>query len=469
MQGGNEPREPALWGGALRIFKFSAPFCLGETRHYFKQCDLFHSFHAIVEVQFGGLARFDQAVNNYKDNLNSLYRHPDLTLTIDKALRNVIVSAYSHYIDSWPMNGACVGHCVVLMKSMLQFAMHYGRYRCWQCYLITQHRRKGIPPSTPLPAINLTAPLTDKEENLKPEQINVTHVSVMDLLGNPGNPLYAEPHSMAEHFNAMTAGTHAIGDLPGQTHCKDDDATTRVYKDEAKQVHQKILRCLDMRVMDGDLVVLTCLRTPTLILPTGRFVKMYYDPDAQGQYTSQFPTGGQGFMQPQGDIRTSIMPRDFQELPTDVREVVDQYFHKEELERRADLDEEEYMSTDTEAAETVWQLQLHCPTAAASLQVAVHEALAPATAAWLQEQEYYYDSDDSVLDIDEQHPKLAERVVQWQATQWGATSIPLWQPSDFGQQEWSPCDKLPDLREMLNQARGARVAGQVPVQSVAPM
>ena len=47
------------------------------------------------------------------------------------------------------------------------------------------------------------------------------------------------------------------------------------------------------------------------------------------------------------------MPRDFHELPANVREVVDQYFHREQLERRADLDEEEYMSTDTEAAETV--------------------------------------------------------------------------------------------------------------------
>ena len=149
-----------------------------------------------------------------------------------------------------------------------------------------------------MPAIDLTALLDDDEENLKPEQINVMHVSIMDLLGDPGNPLYAEPHSMAEHFDAMTAGARAIGDLPGQTRCKDDDATTCVYEDEAKQVRQKILRCLDMRVMDGDLIMPTCLWMPTLILPAGRFAKMYYDPDAQGQYASQFPTGGQGFMQP---------------------------------------------------------------------------------------------------------------------------------------------------------------------------
>ena len=205
----------------------------------------------------------------------------------------------------------------------------------------------------------------------------MSHVSVMD----PGNPLYAKPLSMAEHFNAMTAGTHAIGELPGRTHCRDDDVTTCIYKDKAKQVCQKILRYLNMRVMDRDLIVPTCLRMPTLILPAGCFAVMYYDLDAQQRYASQFPTGGQGFMQPQGDIRTSIVPRNFCVLPADVQEVVDQYFHREELERRVDLDEEESMSTDMEAAETVRQLQLDSPAATASLQVAVREALALATAA----------------------------------------------------------------------------------------
>ena len=380
MQGSNECWELTIWGGALEIFQFSACFCLGETRHYFKQCDLFDIFHAIVEVQFGGLARIDRAMHNYRDNLGSLYHHLDLTLTLDKALRNVIVSAYAHYIDLWPMNGACLGHCTILMQNMLKFTMHYGRYRCRQCYLVTQHRRRGLPPSMPLPAIDLTALLTDKEENLKPEQMNVSHISVMDLLGDPSNPLYAKSHSIAEHFDAMTAGTRAIGELPGWTHCRDDDATARIYEDEAKQVRQKILRYLDMRVMDRDLVVPTCLRMPTLILPAGRFAVMYYNLEAQGQYASHFPTRGQGFMQPRGDIRTSIVPRNFCVLPTDVQEVIDQYFHREELERRVDLDEEESMSTDMEATKTVRRLQLDSPAVTASLQVAVHEALTPATA-----------------------------------------------------------------------------------------
>ena len=51
------------------------------------------------------------------------------------------------------------------------------------------------------------------------------------------------------------------------------------------------------------------------------------------------------------------------------------------------------MSTDTEAAETIRRLNPQCPESTESLQVA-----------WL---EYYYDSDDLMLDIDEQFPELA--------------------------------------------------------------
>ena len=221
-----------------------------------------------------------------------------------------------------------------------------------------------------------------------------------------------------------------------------------------------------MRVMDGDLVVPTCLRTPTLILPAGRFVQLYYDLDAQGQYASHFPTGGQGFLKPRGDIRTSIVPRNFRILPADMREVVDLYFHREGLETEKNQESDDCMSTDTEATNTVRHLQLHCLAATASLQMAVCEALTLATASRPQE-EYHYDSDESVLDLDEEYPDLAEWVMQWWAARQSATCAPPWQPSNFGRPEQSHFNKLPDLRELLNQAEEARACKWVPVQLVA--
>ena len=84
-----------------------------------------------------------------------------------------------------------------------------------------------------MPPIDLAALLDEEEENLKLRHINVMHASIMDLLGDPGNPLYTEPHSMAEHYDTMLVGTHALGDLPECTHCRDSGTMARVHEDEA--------------------------------------------------------------------------------------------------------------------------------------------------------------------------------------------------------------------------------------------
>ena len=60
------------------------------------------------------------------------------------------------------------------------------------------------------------------------------------------------------------------------------------------------------------------------------------------------------------------------------------------------------------------------PVATASLQRAVRDTFAPATAPRPQDpEEFYYDSDDSVLDLDEEYPELEECIKEWQATRRG--------------------------------------------------
>ena len=51
------------------------------------------------------------------------------------------------------------------------------------------------------------------------------------------------------------------------------------------------------------------------------------------------------------------------------------------------------------------------PVASASLHAAEHETLAPATAPHPEEEEYYYDSDNSVIDLDMEYPDISEHVV----------------------------------------------------------
>ena len=132
-----------------------------------------------------------------------------------------------------------------------------------------------------------------------------------------------------------------------------------------------------------------------------------------------------------------------------------------------DADDDQEMSTDTEAAVTVRRLQVSDPMAMVLLQRALHDMLTPAKALRPQDpEEFYYDSDNSVLDLDEEYPGLGECIIEWQATRRGATSLPGWHPPNFGQLEQSCYEKEPNLWEILNQARQARAAGNVLVQSV---
>ena len=52
--------------------------------------------------------------------------------------------------------------------------------------------------------------------------------------------------------------------------------------------------------------------------------------------------------------------------------------------------------------------------ATALLQRPVHDMLMPATALRPQDlEEFYYDSDDSVLDLDEEYQGLGECIIEW--------------------------------------------------------
>ena len=81
----------------------------------------------MVSVEFGGLTELARAVDNYRDNINTLYRNSDqFSLVPERVLRNIVVAMYARYIDLFPVSGTCVSHRALLMYSMLEFAMLIG-------------------------------------------------------------------------------------------------------------------------------------------------------------------------------------------------------------------------------------------------------------------------------------------------------------------------------------------------------
>ena len=114
------------------------------------------------------------------------------------------------------------------------------------------------------------------------------------------------------------------------------------------------------------------------------------------------------------------------------------------------------------------QPRLNClhvgdPVASVSLQAVVHESLVPATTPQPAGQEYYYDSDDSVVNFDAKFPDISEQVVEWRAARQAAAPLPLWWPHNFGKVKRACYKREPDLREVLNQTRQQRMVANIPV------
>ena len=76
----------------------SASLCLGENPSLGKLLDLRYSFEALVNAEYGGRNHLHFAMQNYVVNVKKEGSGVS-GITYEKALRNLIVSMYGHYIN----------------------------------------------------------------------------------------------------------------------------------------------------------------------------------------------------------------------------------------------------------------------------------------------------------------------------------------------------------------------------------
>ena len=299
----------------------------------------------MVVIEFGGLKELADVADNYHTNINKLYGNfHEFTLAIDKVVRNIVVSMYTHYIDRWPINGACVGYQALLMRSMLEFTFIYEHY----CHCERQLKRFN--PAADDPWLSVKALMKDDEEEIRRADMFCMFKTGMDIMGDANSTLYAEPSSMAQVYDMMYAGACDIGLLPPRS-CKTKKETSDVYKQERMELLRKILSYKDCRKMDCGIVMPTCLRTLMLVLPLSECMRRYHSLHLQGLFAHKYPENGFGFIQPRGDLRDSIVPPDFRRLPDLATEAL-QTLSREDATPRPSPN----ASTDTEATTHVHRL-----------------------------------------------------------------------------------------------------------------
>ena len=137
----------------------------------------------------------------------------------------------------------------------------------------------------------------------------------MQLLGEPDGVLYAEPLSMAQHYDLMVAGSCHIGYLPERSARKTAEDVATLFLRERGELLARIRSYVDNRTIECNIIVPTCLHTPVLILDPKECMRRYHHPTLQGAFPTDFPINGFGFVQLRNDLRRSIIPPNFRELP----------------------------------------------------------------------------------------------------------------------------------------------------------
>ena len=178
-----------------------------------------------------------------------------------------------------------------------------------------------IDPSDPW--LTIEALVKDPEEDQHSAQMEVIFEGAMQLLGDPDRVLYAELSSMVQYTTILWWRAHATSGTyltvpPARLLKVLPSCTSR----RGGELLNKIDSYLDNCRMECGIIVPTCLHTPVLILDPKECMRRYHNPELQGAFPTQFPVEGFGFVQPRNDLRRSIIPPHFRELPTMVAAVM---------------------------------------------------------------------------------------------------------------------------------------------------
>ena len=120
----------------------NAGICLGETRTDTLNClDLCYSFKVLCQAEYGGTRQLHNAAKNYAHNYGLSARlHQNRRIPYKRALRNLVVLMFSHYVNHLECTGSLEGHRTLMVHECLFVVAALGRYHHWQRQVSHQDR-----------------------------------------------------------------------------------------------------------------------------------------------------------------------------------------------------------------------------------------------------------------------------------------------------------------------------------------
>ena len=253
----------SYWLSSQRTCCYDARICLGETRTNTLNCfDLCYSFKMLCWAEYGGTRQLHLAAKNYTHNYAySTGIHQNRWITYERALRNLTVLMFSHFVHQLENSGSIEGHQTLIVHECLQVAAALGRYHRWQCRVNLQE-------------ISSENANWNKIPTVAKGYYRFKYSPALTLLGNAQNPAYAHPKLLGCCYNKVYYNGQFIGDLPARGKLPTEEQSKKVYTQEYQEVVTRIENSLDLTEESPSYpMVPTSLVNPDIVLPHSLFLE----------------------------------------------------------------------------------------------------------------------------------------------------------------------------------------------------
>ena len=260
LTGGGIVNIISYWPASQRTRWYDARICLGETRtDTLNRFGLCYSFKMLCQAEYGGTCQLHLAAKNYMHNYSLSTRlHQNRWIPYERALRNLMVLMFSHYVHQLESSGSLEGHRTLMVHKCLQVAATLGQYHRWQCRVSHQEKSENAD--------------WDKVLAVAKDDFRHKYSLALMLLGNAQNPAFAHPKLLGRCYDNVYHNGRLIGDLPARGKPPTEDQSKKIYTQEYQEVVAQVENILDlMEESPSYSIVPTSLVNPDIVLPHSLF------------------------------------------------------------------------------------------------------------------------------------------------------------------------------------------------------
>ena len=261
LTGGGIINIISYWPASQRTRRYSACICLGETQtNTLNRFDLCYSFKMLCWAEYGGTHQLYLTAKNYARNYAySAGIHQNRWITYERALRNLMVLMFSHFVHQLENSGSLKGHRTLIVHECLQVVAALSRYHHWQCRVNLQEISSDNADWNKIPTV--TKGDFRFKDSLK-----------LMLLGNAQNPAFAHPKLLGRCYDSVYYNGRFIGNLPARGKPPTEEQSKKVYTQEYQEMVARIENSLDLTEESPSYsVVPTSLVNPDIVLPHSLF------------------------------------------------------------------------------------------------------------------------------------------------------------------------------------------------------